>query len=97
MDGCPLSSPAKLFEEPAYGAGDIAGWPRALAALLEDLNSVPTPWQLTIICDSSSWGYDGLIWPLAGTKSRHIVHIHPYTGKTPCTLKTKPNTNCMHF
>jgi hypothetical protein len=46
------------------GAGEMAQWLRALAALPEDLGWIPSTHMVaTTICSSSSRGSDALFWP----------------------------------
>ena len=65
----------------------MAQWLRALIALVEHQDSIPsthTVW-LTTIPNSSSRGSDIPCWPL-GAPDTHMVHIHPHRRNSHKTI-----------
>lgn len=53
------ASTSDSFIRVLKGAGEMAQWLRALAAVLENMGSIPSMnWQLTTVCNCSYWGSD---------------------------------------
>ena len=71
------------------GAGEMVQWLRALTALAEVLDSVPsTHWQLTTVSNSNFRGSGALFWHLKSTAYTGIFGSQPHLPTVQKIQKT---------